>query len=190
MMGLFPSSEENNLNEWQQGNAVPPIEGADFSKWQEELGAHALPFGLNTFPINQYGRASDYMLAASDFNCPKFDSLWSAQTAANEDQWAAFIERKGPASLTFLLQDGYSVQEMCDYAYWAYVGYVDLENADDWEYLRTSVCPRFFKDQNKDQALIDSENNYLVSSGFMQFVNDAIKNYDGPSADALVYNSM
>lgn len=24
----------------------------------------------------------------------------------------------------------------------------------------------------------------------MQFVSDAIKNYDGPSADALVYNSM
>jgi len=79
---------------------------------------------------------------------------------------------------------------MCDYTYWAYTGYVDLENADDWEYMRTNVCPSFHKDQNEAQATIDLENNYLVSSGFMQFVNDAIKNYDGPSADTLVYNSM
>jgi hypothetical protein len=42
----------NNLNEWQQTNAVPPIKGYDFSKYQSELGESALPFGLNTFPIN------------------------------------------------------------------------------------------------------------------------------------------
>ena len=51
MMGLYPSTNANDLTEWQQGNAVPPIEGADFSKWQQELGAFALPFGLQTFPI-------------------------------------------------------------------------------------------------------------------------------------------
>jgi len=50
-MGLFPASRQNNLSEWQQKNAVLPIEGADFSKWQEELGASALPFDFNTFPI-------------------------------------------------------------------------------------------------------------------------------------------
>ena len=51
-MGLYPANNQNDLNEWQQGNAVPPIEGADFSQWQAELGEKALPFGLNTFPIN------------------------------------------------------------------------------------------------------------------------------------------
>lgn len=51
MMGMFPASDANNLTEWQQGNAVPPIKGADFSEWQAELGAAALPYGLNTFPI-------------------------------------------------------------------------------------------------------------------------------------------
>lgn len=76
MMGLYPSSDMNDLTEWQQGNAVPPITGADFSQWQEELGAHALPYGLNTFPINQYGRAVDYTLATSKYNCAKFESLW------------------------------------------------------------------------------------------------------------------
>jgi len=34
MMGLYPWTHANDLTEWQQGNAVPPIEGADFSKWQ------------------------------------------------------------------------------------------------------------------------------------------------------------
>lgn len=51
MMGLYPSTHANDLTEWQQGNAVPPIEGADFSKWQQELGAYALPYGLQTYPI-------------------------------------------------------------------------------------------------------------------------------------------
>jgi len=97
MMGLFPSSEENNLNEWQQGNAVPPIEGADFSKWQEELGAHALPFGLNTFPINQYGRASDYMLAASHFNCPKFDELGRLRTLLMRTSGLLLLKEEDPS---------------------------------------------------------------------------------------------
>ena len=51
MMGLYPSTHANDLTEWQQSNAVPPIEGADFSEWQKELGAYALPHGLQTFPI-------------------------------------------------------------------------------------------------------------------------------------------
>ncbi len=51
MLGLYPSTHANDLTEWQQTNAVPPIEGADFSEWQKELGASALPYGLQTFPI-------------------------------------------------------------------------------------------------------------------------------------------
>ena len=51
MMGLYPSTKANDLTEWQQSNAVPPIAGADFSEWQKELGASALPHGLQTFPI-------------------------------------------------------------------------------------------------------------------------------------------
>ena len=51
MMGFYPASDLNNLSEWQQSNAVPPIKDADFGKWQEELGEKALPHGLNTFPI-------------------------------------------------------------------------------------------------------------------------------------------
>lgn len=72
MMGLYPSSDLNSLTEWQQGNAVPPIEGADFSKWQEELGSQALPHGLNTFPIEQVGLEADYMLSLNERNCQRY----------------------------------------------------------------------------------------------------------------------
>lgn len=125
---------------------MPPIEGADFTKWQEELGAHALPFGLNTFPINQYGRNFDFMLSTSDFNCPKFDSLWSAQTEANEDIYAAKITAYGNDALIGLIENGYSVQEMCDYEHWAWVGYIDFLDNAAWEWMRTDICPSYYQD--------------------------------------------
>jgi hypothetical protein len=86
MMGLFPGSQMNDLNAWEQNNAVPPID-ADYSQWQQELGDLALPFGFNTFPIYQYGPENDFTLAVSDLNCPKFKRLWDAQRATIETNW-------------------------------------------------------------------------------------------------------
>ena len=80
MMGLYPSSNQNDLSEWQQKNAVPPIEGADFSKWQEELGASALPFGLNTFPIQQTGLQVDFTLSLNEKNCPTYKAQWETES--------------------------------------------------------------------------------------------------------------
>ena len=74
-MGLYPSTTANDLTEWQQKNAVPPIEGADFSKWQQELGASALPYGLQTFPIQQSGFEKDFLLSLSSQNCKAFATL-------------------------------------------------------------------------------------------------------------------
>ena len=79
MMGLYPSSHMNDLNEWQKGNAIPPVD-ADFSVWQDTLGAYALPYGLNTFPIFQNGRKTDYLLSISEYSCPLFKSLWEPKS--------------------------------------------------------------------------------------------------------------
>jgi hypothetical protein len=38
MMGMYPGSDLNNLNVWQQGNAVPPIADIDWTLWQAYLG--------------------------------------------------------------------------------------------------------------------------------------------------------
>jgi hypothetical protein len=51
---------------------VPPIEGFDFTPWIEEMGADALPFGLNVFPIEQLGIEVDRMLAINEDNCDRF----------------------------------------------------------------------------------------------------------------------
>ena len=72
MMGLYPASKLNTLTEWQQGNAVPPIEGATFDYWQEQLGDQALPYGLNVFPIQQVGMEVDYMLSLNTKNCARY----------------------------------------------------------------------------------------------------------------------
>ena len=74
MMGIYPATTANNLTEWQQKNAVPPIAGADFTEWQQELGAFALPHGLQTFPIQQAGFESDFLLSTSQKNCKAFST--------------------------------------------------------------------------------------------------------------------
>ena len=97
MMGLFPASNANNLTEWQQGNAVPPIKGASFTEWQKELGAAALPYGLNTFPIQQIGPEADTMLSMNSGNCARYgDRMRPLEKDANEKLEQAMITNYKP----------------------------------------------------------------------------------------------
>jgi hypothetical protein len=48
--------------------------GVDFSEWQQELGEKALPYGLNVFPIQQLGRAADFLLSLDSHNCARYAS--------------------------------------------------------------------------------------------------------------------
>lgn len=86
MMGLYPGNDVNVLNEWQQGNAVPPID-YDYSQWQDSLGIFALPYGFNTFAMFQTGRADDYFLAISDYNCQLFDKYWRIDVQDIDYYW-------------------------------------------------------------------------------------------------------
>ena len=36
-MGVYPANNQNELTEWQQGNAVPPIKDADFTVESNEI---------------------------------------------------------------------------------------------------------------------------------------------------------
>lgn len=76
--GLYPPSTNINfLNEWQQRNAVPPLDNVlndQWTQWQQELGDKALPYGFNTFPINVQGHEDDYLLHLDGNNCPKFNT--------------------------------------------------------------------------------------------------------------------
>lgn len=64
---------------------MPPIEGADFSEWQQELGAKALPFGLNTFPITQTGFEDDMMLSLGSRNCKKWAEVFDPLQNENKE---------------------------------------------------------------------------------------------------------
>lgn len=52
------------------------MDGADFSAQQAELGNHALPYGLNIFPIQNTGLEVDFLLALNDLNCLLFKSAF------------------------------------------------------------------------------------------------------------------
>lgn len=71
--GLYPPTTNINfLTEWQQRNAVPPLDNVlndQWTQWQQELGNSALPYGFNTFPINVQGHEDDYLLHADGLNC-------------------------------------------------------------------------------------------------------------------------
>jgi hypothetical protein len=176
-MGLYPANNQNDLTEWQQGNAVPPIEGADFSQWQAELGEKALPFGLNTFPINQYGRAADYILSLDEHNCPYFNENWQQQVASINTTWVDFVNANGDATTQQIIQ-GSTIQEVCDFTQWAWVSYVDLNSQDSFEWLRTNVCEGFFQQMNEAQASLSMQMDNVVSNGFMGYVDTALSSND------------
>jgi hypothetical protein len=164
MMGLYPSSTMNNLDAWEQNNAVPPID-ADYSQWQEELGAYALPYGFNTFPMYQKGIGADYMLAVCDENCPLFKSLWDEQTTTIDAQWKVTAD-SAPIDLSNILTNN-TVEEACDYARWAYISYIDLSSQAEFDYLRTEICPGFYSDMNNAQKSIDEDNYNIVSVAYI-----------------------
>jgi hypothetical protein len=85
-----------------------------------------------------------------------------------------------------LLQDN-TVQQVCDYAYWAYTSYIDLLMADEFEYMRTEICPGFYSDLNQAQKEIDENNSLLLSNGFLSKLTTTIHTtYKAPSWSTLV----
>merc|ERR1712224_890608 len=115
-----------DLTEWQQGNAVPPIEGADFSKWQNELGAHALPNGINTFPIQMFGKDHDWLLAMSEKNCPRFKAEWDSVWSEKENWYNADFAKKFPEAQDHIDAANGNVQDFCSYMEWAHLNGVQL----------------------------------------------------------------
>ena len=88
LLGLYPPGQNNyKLEESQRYNAVPPIDGFDFTPWIKEMGLEALPFQTTIFPIQMNGWSYDYMLALDDDNCYKRKN----SRAAKKDQIDALI---------------------------------------------------------------------------------------------------
>ena len=143
MLGLYPETSVNDLTEWQQENAVPPMAGADFSQWQAELGVHALPYGLQTFPIQQTGFEADMMLSLNSLNCPYYrdqmiEVTKDLEIAATQDIYLNHLD-----IFNMMLASDVSVGELCDYLDWAYYNSVELQDATELETIRTSTCTSY-----------------------------------------------
>jgi hypothetical protein len=74
---------------------------------------------------------------------------------------------------------------------WSYVSYVDLNDASTLESVRTDVCAGYFTDLIDAQQDLDEENQYLVSTGFLNKLKSTIK---APlvtlASSKLVYTSL
>lgn len=71
------------LNEFQQGNAIPPFNNTEANYWDEwktPLGDKAVLNGFNVFPINMAGADDDYLLNLNVDNCPVFSTAVEANS--------------------------------------------------------------------------------------------------------------
>ena len=169
MMGMFPASKQNDLTEWQQKNAVPPIKGADFSKWQEEIGASALPFGLNTFPIQQIGPEADVMLSINSTNCKRYAAKMNplAKQASEKLEKTLAIDFKDVWQK--MEADEVSGSELCSYLDWAYYARVDLKG-DMQTYIKIheTACQEYFNSLTQANISVEWAENGIMSNEFMR----------------------
>lgn len=190
MMGLYPATNVNDLNEWQQANAVPPIEGADFSKWQAELGAHALPYGLQTFPIQQTGFESDFMLSLNAKNCQRFDALTKDSFAQISTNLATEIAAEFSDIAAEMTDKDVSGKELCDYLTWAQLNAVPLVGDEtrqaEYKKLATETCPAFLYNPTAQAVLsANSGDNNLVATGFLTQLRDTLQMLKSKQAEGV-----
>jgi hypothetical protein len=62
--GLYPPGSGQGLSAVNIERAIAPFQGADFKKYQKELGDEALPHYYDTVPIMVEGGGPDYLLSA------------------------------------------------------------------------------------------------------------------------------
>lgn len=171
MMGLYPASNYNDLSDWQQGNAVPPMEGADFSAQQQELGAHALPYGLNIFPIQNTGLEVDFKLALNEQNCPLFkENFYPTGQALND------VALQGlPLDVADMIKaDGSNMREFCNYLEWAWITSVPLQNQLKYDRIRRDDCHTYQTSYVNALRQFEQSNSYLIATDYMISVRDHV----------------
>lgn len=126
LLGVYPPGKNNyKLEEKQKYNAVPPVDGFDFTPWIEEMGLEALPFQTTIFPIQMNGWSYDYMLALDDDNCPKRAQV---REAGKADLATAINNAVNASTLADDIKEHFKTdwEGFCDYVTWAYTESVQL----------------------------------------------------------------
>ena len=169
MLGIYPTNTDNDLSLWQQGNAVPPIAGADFSHWQQDLQEKALPYGFNTFPIEQTGLEADVFLSMNLNNCPLFANDFS--DISSYLNYNAI--RNLPTTYKTLVNDkGATMYEFCEYLDWAWYTDTHLNDESNLEYIRRKDCLTYASNYVDALRVSESRTNSLVAA---EFINNLIE---------------
>jgi hypothetical protein len=195
--GIYPPSTNINfLTEWQQRNAVPPLDNVlndQWTKWQQELGDKALINGFNTFPINVQGHEDDYMLHLDGNNCPKFNSsytqAWPSYQAQAKTTYKDFLAR-----LTTL----FGSQQMeipdalnaCDYLSWAYYHDIDLT----FTYAQSDIdsCNSLTNSYFNFVLDLDESLGYLAANQYLRKVLDSLMTSTGHKvfSETFLYSTI
>lgn len=179
-----PSTNINFLTEWQQRNAIPPLDNVlndQWTEWQQELGDKALPYGFNTFPINVQGHEDDYLLHSDGNNCPKINAsltqAWPAFEAKTLITYKDFLARLGQlfgSGSSLGIRDAISA---CEYLEWAYYHDIDLQ----FQYLNSDITTCDALSNSYFNYVLDADENlgYLGANQFLRKVLDQLKTITG-----------
>ena len=175
MMGMFPAdTTTNQLSEWQQQNAVPPIADFDFTPWITEMGTNALPYGFNVFPIEQLGIKVDRMLSINEDNCERFKKEFSDEFELMENQNTEMFVRNYPQLADTVLEAGGTLGNFCEYLDWAYYTGVSLSGEWDYDQIRAVSCMYNSLQRVSMMNKIDITDKNLISGSFLKELNERI----------------
>ena len=113
--------------------------------------------------------------------------MWADALDQAEGKWFQVADETGSKVVQGILYY-YGIENTCSYIDWSYMSYVDLDDAESFEWIRTNICSGFYEDLNVAQAKLDVDHENLVSAGF---ANKLAKQMSETPTDStsLVYNA-
>ena len=66
-----------------------------------------------------------------------------AKVDLNEGKWFSIANRQADKQTLGLLHY-HGIENTCSYIDWAYMSYIDLDEAESFEWIRTNICPGFY----------------------------------------------
>ncbi len=183
--GLYPPSTNINfLNDWQQRNAIPPLDNVlndQWSQWQQELGNKALVNGFNTFPINVQGHEDDLMLHLDGNNCPKFNTslvqAWPAYESSTKAKFGDFLTRLGQLYGTGSQMGVMDGLNACEYLSWAY--YHDIQLTFSYAQTDIDSCNNLTNSYYNYYLDVDESLGYLAANQYLKKLLDSLNTVTG-----------
>lgn len=136
------------------------------------MGADALPYGLNVFPIEQLGPEVDRMLSINADNCSRYKAEFTEPFAQIEAQNTLLFTRAYPDLSDMVVENGGTLSNFCAYLDWAYYTGVTLTGTWDYDNIRNGACMYNSLQRVSMMNKVDLTDNNLVSGTMVQEIID------------------